>query len=152
MRDDLTPFLATPPDATHTEPFDVERETGLHCVRWPRGAFRRPEGFVRFCCRYSCVMAQFSRDPRRDDLADRFVPDPHADAAAAELFATSAVRPGDARDWTATHTGRRVPWLEEGDHTRLLTPPLAPVASEDDWPDLSAWGDAGYLHLFEADL
>jgi hypothetical protein len=143
---DLTGLFAKPPSERLIIPFDNPNYPVLFIARWPGEFFDSHGAFVRFTEMYDSAMQGFVQGMARDDLSEWFVPHEELDVHAPPVAVTPS-RTEDAVDWMARNFPfAEIPWLRRGDHTEIID------EYEGEFGGLTAYGDAGYLNVFVADL
>lgn len=142
----LDELYATSPTERLVVPYENPHYPVVHIAKWPRTSFGSHGEFVRLTEMYDSAMQGFIQKMTLDELAEWFVPHEDYDLSVPP-FDIAVSRTEDAVEWMQRNFPFvRIPWLRSGDHTEIIE------EAEGEFGDLIAYGDAGYLYVFVADL
>ncbi len=146
LNDDLADLIAKPPSQRAIVPLEKPTYPVLFAARWPAELFGSHDEFLDFTSRFDSELQAFIQGIYDDDLRESFVPQAdNAMTPARDAIAPARVE--DAVDWVKRiFPFAVIPWLSRGDHTQILD------EHQDRFGDLTAFGPAGYMVVFAADL
>ena len=147
MSYDLIEFLEKEPYDTQVCEFDDNSGRGVFAARWLDFEFANPLEFHIFLFRYSCVLQPYIQGIRGDELNGFFYPDDDAVSRATTMHESHDFKNLEAIHWMNHDLSfASIPWLKDYEHSTSMKLP------GDDFPELLAFGTAGYLTIFVADM
>jgi hypothetical protein len=142
----LDDLFAKSPSERLVVPCENPHHPAVFVARWPKSSFASHGEFVRLTELYDTAMQGFIQGMTPAQLAEWFVPHDGYDLSAPALDITPSRRE-DSVEWMKRNFPFvRIPWLHSGDHTEIID------ETEGKFGGLIAYGDAGYLYVFVADL
>ncbi|QDU01312.1 hypothetical protein V6x_09910 [Gimesia chilikensis] len=146
MSYNLSEFLEKAPYDTEVCPFDDHSGRAVFAARWYDFEFNNPLEFHIFLYRFSCVLQPYIQGIRGDELEDFFFPDSDATTQATREHESHHFQDLEAIHWMYRDLNFvKIPWLQDYEHSKSMELP------GDDFPELLAFGKAGYLTIFVAD-
>ena len=146
MSYDLSEFLAKEPYDTHVCEFDDHSGRGVFAARWLDFEFDNPLEFHIFLFRFSYVLQPYIQGVRGEELGSFFIPDEDAASRATAMHEAHQFTNLEAIHWMHRFSFATIPWLRDYEHSTSMELP------GDDFPELLAYGKAGYLTVFVADM
>jgi hypothetical protein len=145
---DFSDFSNKQPYDFHLCRFDDDgTERGVFAARWQASDFQDDLEFQVFLFKYSGLLQPYICGKRDAELESWFAPDEAAESSAIAYHKSHKVVDLDAKDWLERKLSfATIPWLEKGQHLKAME------LTVDEFPELVAFGDAGYLTVFVADL
>jgi hypothetical protein len=126
--------------------FNDGSERGVFAAQWPEDDFDGIEDFIKFLVKYSSAMQDLIQFDSIDEAEDWYSPVPDHNIGASNIIASLNTQNSDALAWLRSNLAFiDIPWLKDNDYGTLY------VLGGEDWPELIAKGDAGFLNIFVAD-
>ena len=112
-----------------------------------RFRIRHSVGFPHFPDGYSCILQAYIQGIRGDKLASFFYPDDESLSKATAIHRSHEFKNLEAIAWMKRDLGfATIPWLKDYEHGNSME------IEDTYFPELLAYGTAGYLTIFVADL